>query len=37
VADSLGLYSLVPPRPILPLSGEARARVEAALEALGAP
>lgn len=37
VADSLGLYSLAPPRPILPLSGEARARVEAALEALGAP
>lgn len=37
VADSLGLYSLAPPRPILPLSGEARTRVEAALEALGAP
>lgn len=36
VAGSLGLYSLAPPRPILPLSGQARARVELALEALGA-
>lgn len=35
VADSLGLYSLAPPRPVLPLSGDARTRVEAALEALG--
>lgn len=34
VADSLGLYSLAPPRPILPLADEARGRVEAALQAL---
>lgn len=34
LADILGLFSLAPPRPILPLSGEARGRVEAALQAL---
>lgn len=34
LADVLGLFSLAPPRPILPLSGEARGRVEAALQAL---
>lgn len=34
LADILGLFSLAPPRPILALSGEARGRVEAALQAL---
>ncbi|EXL03391.1 dihydrodipicolinate synthase family protein [Aquamicrobium defluvii] len=34
LADILGLFSLAPPRPILPLPGEARGRVEAALQAL---
>ncbi|MET3662073.1 dihydrodipicolinate synthase family protein [Aquamicrobium ahrensii] len=34
IAELLGLFSLAPPRPILPLSGEARERVDAALQYL---
>lgn len=34
LADLLGLAKIEPPRPILPLSGEARVEVEAALKAL---
>jgi 4-hydroxy-tetrahydrodipicolinate synthase len=34
IADVLGLAKLEPPRPILPLSQEARRRVEEALQSL---